>query len=311
MQEKIQQGLELTKKLPQKKLSLMVSVLLLIYIAWLLANITWKLFPQPNAASINLRAASTVAANTVVADITRITKLNLFGDFSAAPVVQVRPVEEAPVTTLNLKLTGVVPSSEPHLAAAIIEKSGSQDVYGIDEKIEGTRAVVREIYPDRIIIEQSSRRETLMLEGQEYSALAADEGSPVDDIVQDEADVVDTPIEPEETEQANISGEEKEVLESLREDAFADPGKLVDYIKVSPVRRDGELVGYRLYPGKDPKLFQSVGLNAGDIAIEINGFDLTNLSQAMQAMAQLKDAQEASIMVERDGSVRQIFISLY
>ena len=304
MQDKIHQGLELAKKLPQQKLSLMVSVLLLIYIAWLLANITWKLFPQPNAASINLRSASTVAANTVVADISRITKLNLFGDYSAAPVVQTRPVEDAPVTTLNLKLTGVVPSSEPALAAAIIEKSGSQDVYGIDEKIDGTRAVVREIYPDRIIIEQSNRRETLMLEGQEYSALAAEEP------VVEEPEYV-APVEPDETEQANISGEEKEALESLREDAFADPGKLVDYIKVSPVRRDGELVGYRLYPGKDPKLFQSVGLNAGDIAIEINGFDLTNLSQAMQAMAQLKDAQEASIMVERDGSVRQIFISLY
>ncbi|EWH11229.1 general secretion pathway protein C [Catenovulum agarivorans DS-2] len=304
MQDKIHQGLELAKKLPQQKFSLAVSLLLLIYIAWLLANITWKLFPQPNAAAINLRSASTAAANTVVADINRITNLNLFGDYSAAPVVQTRPVEDAPVTTLNLKLTGVVPSSDPELAAAIIEKSGSQDVYGLDEKIDGTRAVVREIYPDRIIIEQSSRRETLMLEGQEYSALAAESA-------QENNQTVEVAVQPDTTDQANISGEDKEALENLREDAFADPGKLVDYIKVSPVRRQGELVGYRLYPGKDPKLFQSVGLNAGDIAIEINGYDLTNLSQAMQAMAQLKDAQEASIMVERDGSVRQIFISLY
>ncbi|WP_143871203.1 type II secretion system protein GspC [Catenovulum sediminis] len=301
MQDKIHQGLELAKKLPQQSLSRALQVLLVIYIAWLCADLTWKFFPVPKPATLNIQSTSTASQSTVVADIRRITNLNLFGDYNAAPVIQ-RQVEEAPQTTLNLKLTGVVPSSAPELAAAIIEKSGSQDVYSINEKIDGTRAVIREIYADRVILEQSGRRETLMLEGQDYSALAAPETESVG---------FDAPQIIEETEQAAITGEAKEAIEELREEAFSDPGKLVDYLKVSPVRREGELVGYRLYPGKDPQLFQSVGLNAGDIAIEINGYDLTNLSQAMQAMAQLKDAEEASIMVERDGSIRQIYISLY
>ncbi|MCU4674395.1 type II secretion system protein GspC [Catenovulum sp. 2E275] len=300
MQDNLLQSLDKLKKLPQDKISSAIILLLLAYIAWLLAQITWQLFPKPDLNILQSNATNTVNSSVVAADTSKITGLNLFGDFNAEPVVVETQPEDAPETTLNLKLTGVVPSSDKLLAAAIIEKSGSQDVYGIDEKIDGTRAVIKEIYADRIILEQTGRRETLMLEGQDYSAIAVSE--PIAPAAK---------VEPETTENAELTEEGKEVIEQIREEALSDPGKLVDYLKASPVKRDGELVGYRLFPGKDPKLFAAVGLEAGDIATEINGYDLTNLSQAMQAMNQLKEAQEASLIVERNGSVKQIYISLY
>jgi len=300
LQENLLQGLGKLKKLPQEKLSAVIQLALFIYIAWLLAQITWQFFPKPQLNLLESNTSNTVNRSAVVADTSKITRLNLFGDYDAEPVIVETKVEEAPETTLNLKLTGVVPSSDKMLAAAIIEKSGSQDVYGIDEKIDGTRAVIKEIYADRIILEQSGRRETLMLEGQDYNAIVAT--TPASQPEE---------VEPDSSETAELTEDGKKALEEIRQEAFSDPGKIIDYLKVSPVKRDGELVGYRLYPGKDPKLFASVGLEAGDIATQINGYDLTNLSQAMQAMTELKEAQEASLIVERNGSVKQIFISLY
>lgn len=303
MQDNVLQSLEKLKKLPQSKLSALLQLILVIYIAWLIAELTWRLFPQPIINQISFESSSLAKRSSVITDTRKITNLNLFGDFNAEPTQAEAQPEDAPETTLNLKLTGVVPSSVKDLAAAIIEKSGSQDVYGIDEKIDGTRAVIREIFADRVIIEQSGRRETLMLEGQDYNAIVS--SSPSNNAVDLQA------AQPVDVDKTLISGDDKEALEQIREEAFQDPGKLIDYLKVSPVRRDSELVGYRLYPGKDPQLFKSVGLSAGDIAIEINGYDLTNLSQAMQAMAQLKEAEEASLLVERNGAIKQIYISLY
>lgn len=299
LQDNLLNSLEKLKKLPQSKISSILQLVLFIYIAWLLAQITWQLFPKPQLNILASSSANTVSQSAVSADTNKITGLNLFGDYHAEPIqVETQP-EDAPETTLNLKLTGVVPSSEKSLAAAIIEKSGSQDVYGIDEKIDGTRAVIKEIFADRVILAQSGRRETLMLEGQDYDAIVSDAPSAAEN------------VEPVNSDAPPLTNESKAALADLRQQAFQDPGTLIDYLKVSPVRRDGELVGYRLYPGKDPQLFKSVGLSAGDIAIEISGYDLTNLSQAMQAMNQLKDAQEASLLIERNGSIKQIYISLY
>ncbi len=295
-------GMAFFAKLPQQKISQVVQLLLLVYIAWLLAQLSWKLMPQPEIKAVTVSSAGTSSNGAVVADISKITSLNLFGDYNKKPeqIIE-QKVEDAPETRLALKLTGVVPSTNPQRAAAIIEKSGRQDVYGIDEKIDGTRAIIREIYADRIILEQSGRRETLMLEGRDYNAIASEKPN---------TDNTKQVVKPQPQKNV-VNGEAKKEIDNLREQAFKDPGKLVDYLKVSPVRRDNRLVGYRLYPGKKPEVFRSVGLKAGDIAVEINGYDLTNLSQAMQAMTQLKDAQEATIMVERDNALQQIFISLY
>ncbi|KMT64666.1 type II secretion system protein GspC [Catenovulum maritimum] len=306
MQEKLLHGLQFLQKLPQHKLSLLTQVILGVYITWLFAQMTWQLFPQPvqNSISQSMPAQANQADKQI--DVSKISRLNLFGNYNAAPkpIERLPEPENAPQTKLNLKLTGVVPSSEPARAAAIIEKSGSQDVYGINEKIDGTRAVIKEIFADRVILEQSGRRETLMLEGRDYKAEAA--GSSY------ASSNKSTATKEQVSEQKQVIKEEdRAAIEQLRKDAFSDPGKLIDYIKVNPLRKNGELIGYRLYPGKDAKLFSSVGLKAGDVAIEINGYDLTNLSQALQAMTELKSAQEASLMVDRNGSVTQIFFSLY
>jgi general secretion pathway protein C len=196
---------------------------------------------------------------------------------------------------------GVVSSSDFNLAAAIIEKSGQQNTYGVGEKVDGTQAVIKEILSDRIILEQRRKRETLMLEGADYTKdTVKPQRMKPKRVNSDEA----------KKRQRKLSANQKASVDKIKEEFFADPGKVSDYIKAAPFKRDGQLVGYTIRPGKKVELFNAFGLRNGDIAIEINGYDLTDLSQAMNAMQELRNATEARLLVERNGEVIETHFSL-
>ncbi|MEM7151174.1 MAG: type II secretion system protein GspC, partial [Pseudomonadota bacterium] len=68
--------------------------------------------------------------------------------------------------------------------------------------------------------------------------------------------------------------------------------------------------GYRLSPGKEPELFKQMGLQNNDLAVAINGYQLTDLKQAMAAMNELRNSTDATITIERDGEQIDVLFSL-
>lgn len=290
------------KKLNHENLSRVSQWLLLIAIVWSLSQLTWQLLtPTQNVKPLIQTSGSQSSSSANRVNLSDILALNLFGKYSAQKE-EPKQVEVAPVTSLNLKLMGVVSSSEPSLAAAIIEKSGSQSTYGVGEKIDGTQAVIREVYPDRVILEQRGKRETLMLEGADYTVTAS-VGAPAKEKKEIDRNKV-------KKNKRKLNTNQRQRVEEMKQEFFADPGKVSDYIKASPFKRDGELVGYKIRPGKKVELFNTFGLRNGDIAVEINGYDLTDLTQAMTAMQELRNATEARLLVERNGEIIETQFSL-
>ena len=82
------------------------------------------------------------------------------------------------------------------------------------------------------------------------------------------------------------------------------------YIRVAQAMNDGELIGYRLSPGKEPELFKSAGLQAGDVITQINGLDLTDLQQSQEALSELRNAQNIELTIIRDGSLTTLYLDL-
>lgn len=97
-----------------------------------------------------------------------------------------------------------------------------------------------------------------------------------------------------------------EKLRELRE----KPDQFVDFIRISPLRDDGDLIGYRVNPGKNTSLFAAAGLRANDLVTEINGLDLTDVGQAMQAMEVLRKSKRMEITVKRNGIEEDLFLEL-
>lgn len=284
----------------QKQLHTIVVVLLSLYLIAFAAKLVWRIIPEPQ-----LSATPTVSRAPVISsssgksgvNIAKIQQLNLFGNAAAKPAEPVAEVTDAPETRLNLTLTGVVASSEQEAGTAIIENRGSQAVYGLGDKIEGTNATLQKVYNDRVIIKNGVRNETLMLDGIDY-----DEANR-----RREMQARNRP-EPEELEEdtVELSEEALEATASLRE----RPASFTDFISISPKTEEGQLIGYQVSPGKEPELFKSAGLQAGDVITQINGLDLTDLQQSQEALSELRNAQNIELTIIRDGSLTTLYLDL-
>ncbi|SEL57499.1 type II secretion system protein C (GspC) [Colwellia chukchiensis] len=307
-------ALEPLAKLPQQRITQIIMLLLLSYIAYLCAQLTWFGLSEPNSklAQNQHRAQSHTQTQAKDISVGAIQALNLFGRYNQkqAPKVEQVVIEDAPETRLKLILSGVVASNDQATAGAIIESAGKQETYSIGENIKGTRAVLESVYNDRVILKVSGRFETLMFEGLKFDKNV----KPLRIKGRNNSEQASTPL--------NLAASAAQVIDqrnnkaltqttkSLRKTLNSDPGKITDYLKISPRRENGKIIGYRLMPGKDPEFFKSAGLKSGDIATQMNGYDLTAPREAAQALKSLKEQREVSLLLNRSGTLTEILFSI-
>lgn len=295
MELQLQQLTSRLHKLPHAKLSRLVVVVAVVYVAYLLANLLWVMWPTPSAKSLPA-ISSNASVSTSQVNTQAIIGQNLFGQANAKPKEKAKPkarVSDAPKTQLNVRLTGIVAVSLDDAAGlAIIESQGKQATYQVKESIQGTRAKLAQVLPDRVLLDVGGRFETLMLDGLKYTKQVA---------------MPSAANKNKQTKQANTSRSE---LAQRRAEVMKDPGKLLEYLRVTMATKDGKIIGYRLSPGKDPELFKKMGLKNNDLAVAINGYQLTDMRQARSAMQELREATDATITIERNGQVMDVQFSL-
>ena len=302
----------LSRRVPHHKLSKYAVLLLILYLAYFVSSMIWRFVPVtedqgkvrgPVVVSKSSQTSSSVNLKDFLA-------LNLFGEEGKVEVEKPKPkpTQSAPKTRLNVKLTGLVADSsnpESTTSVAIIESSGGQSTYGVKEKITGTSASVYQILIDRVILLVSGRYETLMLDGIEYSTTIPGANNKVQPVKAKQT-VAKSKAQLDKRKDVELS----QSLRAQRQQLFEDPKKLLDVIRIRPYREKGELKGYRLSPGKDAKLFKQVGLKRNDLAVSINGYDLTNMQQALSVMAELKTMTEATITIVRQDESIDIILAL-
>ncbi|EJL6781922.1 type II secretion system protein GspC [Vibrio alginolyticus] len=282
----------------QAKLSLLLTCLFIAITGWILGKIVWLAIPQSSEVPQWRPSASSVTASNKgdAIDFNALQNANLFGKYTEqkAAVVEQPIVKDAPKTRLNLTLVGAVASSDANTSLAVIANRGKQATYGLGEEIEGTRATLKAVLVDRVIIDNQGRDETLMMQGIEYKKLS------------ESPQVARAQAQRAEAATSDVG----EKLEQIREEIAKDPQSVFKYITISPVKKDGDIVGYRVSPGRDAALFNDVGLQPGDIAVQLNGIDLSDPSSSVQLMQVMSDPQELNLTVERDGQQYDIYIQL-
>ncbi|PKF51398.1 type II secretion system protein GspC [Enterovibrio nigricans] len=275
-------------------LSKWVARLLILFLAWTLGRLLWVWF-EPTSVEANSQPTAFVAStNTTPAyHIDQLALHQFFGEFNAksAPIEpKPQPVVEAPKTKLNLTLVGLVASSEPERGLAVIANRGSQKTYGIGEPIEGTRVTLRQVLNDRVILRNNGRDEALMLAGVDYNQPNK------------------APVRKAPAQQRASSGDSD--LSAIKAEIMNNPQALLKYLTLSREQNETGLIGYRIGPGSDSRLFTDAGLQTGDIAVGINGADLTNPAEMNRIWQSLSDASEISLTVQRGGQLHEIYISL-
>ncbi len=266
-----------------RRVILVINLLLIVWIASILASLTWDLF-SPDAAIEPVEAVADAASVQVNPDRQLISQMpgwHLMGVArqSSAPVQASTPVT-APETKLKLILRGVLASNDPDNARAIIaDPRGKELQYGLGDTLPGN-AELSEVHPDRIILKRNGRFETLRLPKTEKGS---------------------TRVASRSVSARGSTQSPQQRLTNARQQLSQSPGKLSNLIRATPKRgAGGKTVGYVLSPGRDPDLFAQVGLQPGDVAIQINDIKLDNPSNSARALKSMQSGESVTVTVLRN-----------
>ena len=275
------------------------TVCLLLLFVWTLGRLAWMWVDS----DINIAVSSNLSnvtpkEKTPNYQINQLINDNLFGTYQEKNTVSQPVATHAPKTALRLTLVGVVASTNPKYALAVIGNSGLQQVYTIGETIKNTRAILRQVMSDRVVLANNGRDEVLMLDGVQFEVLT----SPKNSKEQKPTKATSKPSIATTSSNASLSGIKAEILKN--------PQSLLKYITLSQQRDDKGVVGYRIGPGRDSRLFNQAGLQANDLVVSINGSDLRNPSEMAKVWQKLTDASEINLTVLRDGQEHNVLIGL-
>jgi general secretion pathway protein C len=260
-----------------------VTALLVIAIAYQLATLTWTLTPgSAPAVTPVVRGANGTAP---AADLSVLTDSHLFGEASeqTAPVVPV--VIDAPDTTLSLTLTGIVAiGADGKGSANISSNRGAEKIYQVGQSVEGADgATLHSVYADRVLLSRNGRLETLRFP-KELTAAGSQMGL------------------------ASPLPQAAPATASLRETISENATRLTDIVRLAPHVQEGQVVGFRVNPGRDRAAFEALGLQPGDVVTDINGTVLDDPSQGLQVFQALGETTQANVTVLRDGVPQVIVI---
>jgi len=261
-----------------------INLLLVIWIASMLATVTWDLL-SPAESVDEIEVITESAAVPVNPDrqlISQMPSWHLMGAASQGnkPVKTNAPVE-APETKLNLILKGALASNDPQHARAIIaDPRGKEEQYAVGAQLPGN-AELSEIHPDRIILKRNGRFETLRLPRDKVSS---------NTVASRTVSARKTVTSP------------RERLNSARQQLQQGSTNLSNLVRATPKRgKGGKTIGYALSPGRDPDLFAQVGLQEGDVAIQINDIKLDNPTNSARALKSMQSGESVSVTVMRNG----------
>ncbi|MFQ5983421.1 MAG: type II secretion system protein N, partial [Woeseiaceae bacterium] len=137
-----------------------LSVGALLLLTASMAHWTWQLVQPPQSRVIPQTGPTQPDAQAF--DLQRLLAAHLFGQTPPATVPITPPVEEIPESTLDFVLTGIVAAGAESLALIRVNDEPETPFAIADEITHGV--TLRDVYPDRAIIQRRGVTEALLME---------------------------------------------------------------------------------------------------------------------------------------------------
>lgn len=304
-----------------------VSLGLVIVCGFLLARLTWMLFPaeprpaltEPAVSSSALPAAPTQSLGD------KIASYHLFGNYQ--PDAGKPAQTNIQPTQLALKLQGVYAPARKK-GYAVIEEGGQQKAYAAGEGVGNSGAVLEQILADHVLLRRNGLLEKLELPKPELSGGGAAGGGfidagmpdagnadfappadlPMQDMMPppdmfnpDSAGAIPPPQPGMEQQESVAPAPEGNNLNDFRQSVLNNNMRLLEVASPQPYERDGKFLGFQLSPGSNVALFNQLGLQAGDIVTSINGTALDSPATAMRMLQDASTATQVSLNITRNG----------
>ena len=323
----LRRGATLLGKVPLERWKWLATLLLVLWLSHSLARLFWLVAPTPDipaaTASAVVAPAGQSPSDAPPIDIASLTESEVFGkmDAAAAEEAAATPApsvieDDAVDTQLNLVLRGVIGSSDDASARAIIANGAEADVYAPGDELPVGRGVtLAKVLDLRVILNNNGRYESLWLYKDDPNArIAAPYVPPEQNTGRSWSD--------ENTEsggQQPLFVDQNPGYDTPSPDAnpmgSADPSgevarSLADVVAMSIHREGGQVVGYKIRPGRNAEQFSALGLQPDDIVTAVNGVPLTSPGKVMEIYKNMSNATSASLEIKRGGSVLSVDVVL-
>ena len=310
----LNRGLAVLAKVPLSRWQFLVRLFLVICLALTLGRLFWLLIPNPVipaatvTAPIPITRASAGGAQAI--NIDQLKSLPVFGRIdapkqdAAAPIIENQAVD----TRLNLVLLGVISSNDDKAARAIISTGDKQDVYAIGDTLPvGNGVTLSKVMSDRAIVNNNGQYESLWLYTNDPNAPPISQAQAY----------VPPPNNPPSgrdwtSGRPSAMGPEMQMPNDQASNSASSEvsRNLSDVVAMSIYREGGQVVGYKIRPGRDAEKFKSLGLQTDDIVTAVNGMPLTNPAKIMEVYKNMGNTSSASLEIKRSGSVMTVDVVL-
>lgn len=328
LEQQLQRFFGFLSRIPLERWQWLIVLLLVVWLSHSVARLFWLVIPQPAIppATVTLVAAASPGANPATAEainIAQVKSLAPFGETSAEPVATTE-APPAPAATqgiennaadtqLNLILRGVLSSNDEKAARAIIASGDRADVYGIGDTLPvGNNVTLAKVLDLRVIINNNGSFESLWMYKDDPAAKL---GNPV----------ATPPAEwaapggyanPPYQQQPPVFADKSPRFDSPAPAAAGDAGMaqmgktLADVVAMSIYRENGQVVGYKIRPGRNAEMFNSLGLQTDDIVTSVNGVALSSPGKIMEIYKSMGSATSANLEIRRGGSTVNLDVML-
>ncbi|HMB73917.1 MAG TPA: type II secretion system protein GspC [Gammaproteobacteria bacterium] len=272
-----------------------VTAILVLTIAYQLARITWVVLPGEDltAPAPAVAAGGRSQPGARQTNFEALLDSHLFGEppDPAAESAAAPPPDtqlDAPDTTLNLRLSGVVVRELNEESDAMIANGNQPDKrYTVGDTLEGAgNTTLHHVYADRVLLNRSGRLETLRLPDEDDAGASVRRAAAARPAAS--APTLNTA--------------------PLRQVITQNATEITRVMRFAPHVDGGQIIGFRVTPGPEAEVFAGLGLEPGDVVTDINGIQLDDPSRGLQAFEALGESTMANVTILRDGNPQVIVI---
>ncbi len=255
-------------------------------VSYQLAVLTWLIIDQPVVVLPEATQAHT--ETSALPQSYGLAQLDIFGSATQAPLATEQEID-APKTRLRLLLMGVfVAKDKTHSSAIISEQGRNGEFFKIGDRVQG-RALLSQVYEDKVILDNSGKFETLTFEDTQKALKGITASAPR--------------VAERDARKSNGSNrkEFKQELRGIRtaeqfvgfaKDQLEDPSQAMENLGLQST---GD--GYVLTPSST--MLMGIGMKPGDKIISVNGHSLGDPSQDKTIIDEVYASGSASIVIER------------
>lgn len=267
-------------------INMILSVFLVLSLLLLMRDILSPEFnPSKDSGQFKTRVNPSVVERSLK-DLEPVLKNNPFG-FTGG---ELRPIiETEDSSSFEMRLVGTVSGGLNY--AIFLTKDAKQEVFKRGERIFNS-GILERVYKDKVIIYTGGRKREI----------------PLSDILTIENTNAETPKlgstkEHGATSLVRSSGSNTFIVnqEGILH-ALENPSQLMTDARLQPNYVNGRQEGFMLREVRNGGIYQSLGLQNGDVLLRINNYDITNPEIALQAFTALRGMDRVDLDIIRNGT---------